>query len=263
MGLTQGIENAHLRYKEWLTGPLILIAVLVVVRFILEAAGVSKDVTRFVSVGVGGALAVIYLGAIAPLRGITKFKQLVWPAVGIAAWIGVWTALALVVSAALRLPGSHFADAPRPFQNWQHLATHVLVGHLALPVALGSLINLGMMALMFWLHRWPIVVAPSAVLGGLVVLRFAAEAMNLAPTTASAWSSTVGILVGAFYLGGIGPRMGLVSARQLLGPSVRWLRSGGFGFSWPHSSAPHLSIRLTSSTLPKVAWGSASWNASE
>jgi putative Mn2+ efflux pump MntP len=54
----------------------------------------------------------------------------------------------------------------------------------------------------------------------LVTLRFAAEAMNLAPTTASAWSSSVGLLLSGLYLGGIGPRMGVLSPRQLLAPAL-------------------------------------------
>jgi hypothetical protein len=97
---------------------------------------------------------------------------------------------------------------------------HVLVGHLGLSLLVGFPFDFGLLSLLFLLRRWPVIVAPSAVLGGLVTLRFAAEAMNLAPMTASAWSSSVGVLLSAFYLGGIGPRMGLVSARQLLAPSL-------------------------------------------
>ena len=74
------VEQARPDYRGWLRGPLVLIAVLIVARFVLEAAGVSKDITRFVSAGVGGALAIIYLGAVAPLRGITRFNQMVIPA---------------------------------------------------------------------------------------------------------------------------------------------------------------------------------------
>lgn len=215
---SDGVENVRPDFRGWLRGPLVLIAVLIVARFVLEAAGVSKDITRFVSASVGSGLVLIYLGAVAPLRGITRFGQLMIPALVVSAWVGGWNALALLVSGALRLPGSHFADAPLGFQNWQHLGTHVLI-HLALSV-LTSPIVFGLLAFLFFLHRWPIIVAPSAVLGSLVTLRFAAEAMNFAPTTASAWSSTVGVLLGAFYLGGIGPRMGFVSARQLMVPSL-------------------------------------------
>jgi hypothetical protein len=63
------------------------------------------------------------------------------------------------------------------------------------------------------LHRpWPSF-SGSIVAGVVVILRFAAEALNLAPTTAAAWSSTVGLLLSALYLGGIGPRIvvGLVA----------------------------------------------------
>ncbi len=211
-------EQARPDYRRWLRGPLVLIAFLVVARFVLEAAGVSKDITRFVSVSVGGVLVVIYLGAVAPLRGITRFRQLVIPALVLSAWTGGWDTLALLVSGVLRLPGSHFADAPGVFHNWQHLGMHVF-GHLALSLVAFP-INLGFMSFLFLLRRWPVIVAPSAILGGLVTLRAAAEAMHFAPTTASAWSSTVGVLLCALYLGGIGPRMGLVSARQLLAPSL-------------------------------------------
>lgn len=44
--------------------------------------------------------------------------------------------------------------------------------------------------------------------------------MGLAPTTASAWSSSVGFLLCGFYLGGLGPRQGLVSPKQLLVPAL-------------------------------------------
>lgn len=213
-------EQAHPDYRGWLKGPLVLIAVLIVARFVLEAARVPKDITRFVSLSVGSSLIIIYLGAVAPLRGITTYNQMALPALLLAAWGAGWNALVLLVSGILRLPGSHFADAPGIFQNWGHLATHILLGHIGVSLVLGFPFTLGLMSLLFFLRRWPVVVAPSAVLGGLVTLRFAAEAMQLAPTTASAWSSTVGVLLSALYLGGIGPRMGFVSARQLLAPSL-------------------------------------------
>jgi hypothetical protein len=57
-------------------------------------------------------------------------------------------------------------------------------------------------------------------LGGLVILRFGAEAMDLAPTTASALSSSVGLVLCALYLGGVGPRMGFTSTRQFLAPAL-------------------------------------------
>jgi hypothetical protein len=216
----ESAEPLHPDYRRLLLGPLVLIAALVVARFVLEAEGISKDITRFVSASVGGVLILIYLGAVAPLRGITRFRQLAIPALVLTTWTGVWDALSLTISGILRLPGSHFADAPGILHNWQHLAMHVLVGHLGLSLLVGFPFDFGLLSLLFLLRRWPVIVAPSAVLGGLVTLRFAAEAMNLAPMTASAWSSSVGVLLSAFYLGGIGPRMGLVSARQLLAPSL-------------------------------------------
>jgi len=213
-------EHAPPDYRRWLRGPLILIAALIVVRFVLEALMVSKDITRYFSASVVGGMVIIYLGAVAPLRGIRKAKQLVLPALVFEAWAGVWSALALTIAGVFRLPGSHFADAPGPFQNWQHLAQHILFGHLAGSVLLGFPITLGVMSLMFALRRWPIIVAPSAVLGGLVILRFAAEAMDFAPTTAAAWSSTVGALLCALYVGGTARSSGFASARQLVAPSL-------------------------------------------
>lgn len=197
---------------------MVLIAVIIVARFVLEAAQVPKNFTSFVSASVVGSLIVIYLGAVAPLWGISRAGQLAVPALVWSAWSGGLDTLALIVSAVLRLPGSHFADAPGILHNWQHVGTHV-ASHLAL-IPVGFLVNFGLMAMLFSLHRWPVIVAPSAVLGGLVVLRFTAEAMHFAPTTAAAWSSTVGILLSSIYLGGMGPRMGLVSARQLLAPAL-------------------------------------------
>lgn len=217
--LPTGTDLARPRYKEWLRGPMILIAVLIVARFVLEVAQVPKDITRFVSASVVGTLILIYLGAVAPLHGVARVQQMVLPAVVWSAWLTAWDTLALIISAAFRLPGSHFADSPPPiFQNWQNVGMHVL-SHLVL-ILPSAVIVVGLMALLLFLHRWPVIVAPSAVLGGLVTLRFAAEAMNFAPTTATAWSSTVGILLSALYLGGIGQRMGLVSARQLLVPAL-------------------------------------------
>ena len=216
----ESAEPLHPDYRRLLLGPLVLIAALIVARFVLEAEGVPKDITRFVSASVGGVLILIYVGAVAPLRGITKFRQLMIPAFVLTAWTGGLDALALAISGILRLPGSHFADAPGILHNWQHLAMHVLLGHLGLSLLVGFPFDFGLLSFLFFLRRWPVIVAPGAVLGGLVTLRFAAEAMNLAPTTASAWSSSVGVLLSAFYLGGIGPRLGLVSARQLLPPSL-------------------------------------------
>lgn len=220
--ITQGVRP---RYKEWLRGPMILVAAVIVARFILEVERVPGNVTRFFSISIIGALAEIYLGAVAPLRGITRVRQMVLPALVWSVWAIAWDTLALIISAAFRLPGSHFATTPPPFfQNWQNVGMHIL-SHLVL-IGPSVVIVLGFFSLMFFLHRWPVVVAPSAVLGGLVILRFAAEAMDFPQTTASAWSSTIGVLLGALFIGGVGSRMGLSSARLFLVPSLV------LGFMW-------------------------------
>jgi hypothetical protein len=196
---------------------MILLALVIVVRFLLEAAGVPLDTTRFFSASVVSALVNIYLGAVAPLRGVTRLKQLALPALVLSAWLGGWTALALLVWGIFQLPGSHFAhEPPMPLypRFWFHVFEHVAV------IPLAFLPTLGVMAIPYFLRRWPVTVAPASVLGGLVTLRFAAEAMSLAPTTASAWSSSVGLLLSGLFLGGIGPRMGLLSPRQLLAPAL-------------------------------------------
>ncbi len=217
MSAIHDTEQARPQYRRLLRGPLILLALVIVVRFVLEAAGVPLETTRFLSTSVVSALVIVYLGAVAPLRGVTKFKQLALAALVLSAWLGGWTALALIVSGLFQLPGSHFAHAPpEPLypRFWFHVFEHVAV------IPFASLATVGVMAIPFFLHRWPVTVAPATVLGGLVILRFAAEAMTLAPTTASAWSSSVGLLLSSLYLGGIGPRMGVVSPRQLLAPAL-------------------------------------------
>ena len=212
-------EQAQPQYRRLLRDPLILLGLVIIVRFVLEAAGAPLDTTRFLSVSVTYALAEIYVGAVAPLCGVTTLKQLALPAFVLSAWLGGWTALSLVVSGVLQLPGSHFAHTPGPgillYPNlWFHIVEHIAV------IPIGALPTLGVMSIPYFLHRWPVTVAPATVLGGLVTLRFAAEAMNLAPTTAAAWSSSVGLLLSALYLGGIGPRMGVLTPRQLLAPAL-------------------------------------------
>lgn len=211
-------EGAKSVYRSWLQGPMVLIAIVIVVRFVLECVQVPKDITRFVSGSVVSAFVLIYLGAVAPLRGITRYKQLLLAGLVLSVWAGLWDTLALVIAFAFHLPGSHFADAPGIFQNWGHVGLHTL-SHVVL-ILPATLIDFGILSLMFFLWRWPVVVPPSAVIGCLVILRFAAEAFNMAPTTASAWSSSVGVLLGALYIGGVGPRAGLVTPRQLLAPSL-------------------------------------------
>jgi len=210
-------ERARPQYRRLLRGSLILLALVIIARFVLEAAGVPLDTTRFLSASVVSALAIIYLGAVAPLRGVTRLRQLAFPAFVLSAWLGGWTALALIISGVFQLPGSHFAHPP-PMPLYPRFWFHVFEHLAVIPIA--SLATMGVMAIPYFLHRWPVTVAPATVLGGLVTLRFAAEAMSLAPTTASALSSSVGVLLSGLYLGGIGPRMGLRSPRQLLAPAL-------------------------------------------
>jgi len=82
------------------------------------------------------------------------------------------------------------------------------------------IIVLVLMASIRFLHRWPIAVGPAAVLAGLVAVRYWVEAMGVPATQAAAWSSTVGLLLSAIYLGGMGPRMGLRSSRELFAPAL-------------------------------------------
>lgn len=204
-------------YRRLLSGPLLLLAVVIVARFALEAAGLPLEATRFLSASVVTALTIVYLGAVAPLHGVTRFRQLALPAFVLSAWLGGWTALTLMVSGAFELAGSHFAHAapgPRYPRLWVHVLEHIAV------IPFAAVATLGVMGIPFFLHRWPVTVAPAAVLGGLVILRFAAEAMDLAPAIASALSSSVGLVLIALYLGGIGPRVGLSSPRQFLAPAL-------------------------------------------
>ena len=57
-------------------------------------------------------------------------------------------------------------------------------------------------------------------MGVFVIMRFFTEATGVEPWRAAAWSSTVLVLLAAFYTGGVGGRMGLDSAGKLLGPSL-------------------------------------------
>ncbi len=205
------------QYKLLLRGTMIFMLVLVAARFVLEVAGTPHSTTRFVSSNAGLVLAGIYLGALAPLRGLKKVVQLILPAVVLAAWTVVWIILATVISGAASLQNSHFAEK-EDWGNWAHLGRH-LVGHV-IEVPIFSVLLFILMLIPFLLWRWPVVVAPAAVLGGLVVMRFWMEAMGVEAWRGAAWSSTVGILIAAFYLGGMGPRLGATTPRQLLAPSL-------------------------------------------
>jgi hypothetical protein len=205
-------------YVKLLHQAMIFLAALVVARFVLEVAGVSSGTTRFLSSTAGLFLVAIFLAAVAPLRGgLRKFYQLPVPSILLSAWTAGWIIVATIISAVLRLERSHFAEKS-DFGNWSNLGRHVL-GHL-IEIVVFFVIVLIVMAATHVLWRWPITVGPGAMLGGFVIMRYWVEAMGLAQWRAAAWSSTILVLLSAFYLGGLGPRLGLSSARQLLAPAL-------------------------------------------
>jgi len=205
-------------YKSLLKRVLVFLAVLVVVRFVLEVTGTPAAVTRYLSSTAGLFLAAIYLAAIAPLkRGMLKFSQLFLPALLLSAWTVGWVILFTLISGAFRLTRSHFAG-PADSGNWGRLGYHVL-DHV-LEIGVLFVVVLALMALVHLLWRWPVTVGPGVILGALVIIRYWLEAMGMPLSSTSAWSSTVGILIAAFYLGGVGPRLGLAGARQLLVPAL-------------------------------------------
>ena len=112
---------------------------------------------------------------------------------------------------------SHFAG-PEDYGNWGHLGRHIL-GHVV-EMGVFFILVLVLMAVVHLLWRWPVTVGPGAVLGALVIVRYWVEAMGWEPWRAAAFSTTVGVLVSAFLLGGIGPQLGLNTARQLLVPAL-------------------------------------------
>jgi hypothetical protein len=205
------------RWRKWLRGSLVFLALLTVARLVLEVAGVPHTLTRYFSSSAVIFLVAIYLGAVASLRGVSRFAQLLLPAVVVAAWTGGWSILATVISALLRLERSHFAE-PEDYGNLAHLGGHLL-GHLV-EIGVFAVVVLVLMAVPYFLRRWPVTVGPAAILGALVIIRYWAEAMQLPATTAAAWSSTVAVLACGFYLGGMGPRLGLTTFKQLLASAL-------------------------------------------
>ncbi len=113
------------RWRNWLRGSLVFLALLTVARLVLEVAGVPHNLTRYLSSSAAIFLVAIYLGAVAPLRGVSRFAQLLLPAVVVAAWTGGWSILATVISALLRLERSHFAE-PEDYGNLAHLGLRKL-----------------------------------------------------------------------------------------------------------------------------------------
>ncbi len=204
-------------FTKLLQRVLAFLAALVVARFILEVTGTPESVTRVLSSTAGVFLAAIYVAAIAPLRGgMEKFRQLLLPALLLSAWTVVWVIVATIVAAVFRLERTHFA-AKEDYGNWGQLGHH-LFDHVV-EIGVFFVVVLIIMAIVHALWRWPVTVAPGAILGVLVIMRYWAEAMSAPPASAAAWSSTIGVLLSAIYLGAQGPRSGLVTAWQLLVPS--------------------------------------------
>lgn len=199
-------------------GAMATLAVLVIARLVLELMGVPQDIARFISSTVGMLLVAIYVAAVGPLRGgLRKFSQLLLPALILAAWTEGWVILVTIIAAVLRLSRTHFAES-EDYGNWGHLGRHVM-GHV-IEIGVFFVIILLLMTVVHTLWRWPVTVAPGAMLGVFVVMRFWTEAMGLQPFRSAAWSTTILVFLGAFYVGGVGARMGLTEARQLLIPSL-------------------------------------------
>ena len=274
---------SRLLYRPWLAGPFLFIALLIVVRFFLEILGISTQLTQFLSSTGAVYLVAIYLGAVAPLRGIRRSWQIVLPGVLLAAWTQGWVILFTLISGGLRLERSHFAE-PEDWGNRGHLMHHVLE-HIV-EIAPVAIVVLVLMAATLALWRWPITVGPGSVLGALVVIRFWSEAMGMAPVVSSAWSSTVAFLLCGLFLGGVGSMRGLSSPRKLLVPALV------LGWAWRFwifvavlmaSSFPHMKTHFYSSAnghplvylvrflsvevilvglvAGLVEWGIASWTA--
>ncbi|MGD1101122.1 MAG: hypothetical protein ABSA59_03565 [Terriglobia bacterium] len=201
-----------------LRGAMVVMVMLVVARLVLELVGVPQGLARFVSSTAGVLLVAIYVAAVGPLRGgLRKFSQLLLPALILAAWTEAWIILVTIIAAVLRLSRSHFAEK-EDFGNWSHLGRHVL-GHTK-EIGVLFVTILLLMTVVHILWRWPVTVAPGALLGVFVIMRYWTEAMGLEPLRTAAWSSTILVLLSGFYLGGVGARVGLTKARQLLVPSL-------------------------------------------
>lgn len=216
--------GARTTYSHLLRGAMAFLAVLVVARFVMEVAGLPHDMARYISSTVGLLFVALYVAALAPLRGgMQKFSQLLLPALLLSAWTVAWVIVATVISAVFHLGRSHFAEK-EDFGNWAHLGRH-LVGHVVETAVLFVVILL-LMTVVHFLWRWPVTVAPGVMLGVFVIMRYWTEAMGVEAWRTAAWSSTVLVLLSGLYIGGIGPLLGLKSAREFLLPSL------GLGWTW-------------------------------
>ncbi|MGA3165156.1 MAG: hypothetical protein ABSF14_03470 [Terriglobia bacterium] len=217
--------TARTPFVRLLHRALVFLAVLVVARFVLELVGLRNDIARYISSTTGMLFVAIYVAAVAPLRGgMQRFRQLLLPALLLSAWTEAWIIVATIIAAVFRLERSHFAEK-EDYGNWGHLFGQHLVGHVA-EIGIFFVVILLLMAVVHLLWRWPVTVAPGAMLGAFVIMRFWMEAMGVEPWRAAAWSTTVLIFLSAFYLGGVGAKFGLAGARQLLVPSLM------LGWTW-------------------------------
>jgi hypothetical protein len=214
---TESSGTSRPDYRRWLRGSLIFLALLVIVRFVLEVAGVPHRETNLLSTTAFVFLAAVYLGAMAPLRRVTRTVQLIVPAAALAVWTQAWVMLATILTFIFRIEQSHYLHTEE-FGSWASLGRH-LMGHVVETVVFAVLVFV-LMAIVFFLRRWPVTLGPAAVLGILVILRYWVEAMGMTEPAPAAMSSTVGILASAVYLGGISARFGLTTFRQLLGPAL-------------------------------------------
>lgn len=205
-------------YANLLYRVMLFLAALVVARFVLEVAGVPEAMTRVLSSTCGLFLAAIYVAVVAPLRGgAQKFRQLLLPTALLSAWTVAWVIVATVIAAVFRLERSHFA-AKEDYGNWGQLGRHVF-DHV-IEIAVLFVLVLIVMAAIHVLWRWPVTVGPGALLGALVIIRYTVEAMGAPPVAAAPWSSTIGVLLSAIYLGGLAPRLDLATPRKLIVPSL-------------------------------------------
>jgi hypothetical protein len=218
------IAAAQGDFKSFLRRVLTFMTVLMVGRFVLEIAGVPEAITRYFSATAGIFLAAIYLAAVGPLRGgMQKLKELPLPALVLSAWTVGCVILLTVIAALLRIERSHFASKD-DYGNMGHLGQHV--GEHLVELVVFFVLNFIIMAAIQTLWRWPVTVGPAAFIGVLVIMRFTLEAMGVDPARTTAYSSTIGVLVSAFFLGAMAARAGYSTARQLLAPSL------AIAFAW-------------------------------
>ena len=215
---SEGSRVARQPFANLMRRAMTVLVALVIARLVLELAGVPQNVTRFVSSTVGLPLVAIYVAAVGPLRGgLRKFSQLFLPALILSVWTEACIMVVTIIAAVLRLSRSHFAE-PEDYGNWGHLGRHLL-GH-TLEAGVFFVVAVLLMGIVHILWRWPITVAPGALLGVFVIMRFWTEAMGLEPLRTAAWSSTLLVLLSALYLGGVGALTGLTRASQILVPSL-------------------------------------------